>query len=130
MTNIMPPNYVKPLQKVSARKSAKSAKEKMANRQYDPMDAMVDLYERLVDEDRVMCAVRDGTLVKLGQNGKTLRYSSMAHAALLAQIQRVHADLLRYGYARVPERDADMDVDNSPFIIELEGEEVRIINED
>jgi len=130
MTEIMPPTYVKPLQKVSLRKGgSKAAKDKMHGRNYDPVDAMVDLYERLVDEDRIMCAVRDGSLVKLTEAGPKQRYSSMAHAALLAQIQRVHADLLRYGYARVPENQA-ITPDRSPFIIELEGDEVRVINED
>jgi len=127
----MPPGYVKPLQKVSKKKSTKSARDKMHTRQYDPVDALIDLYERLVDEDRLMCAIRDGSVVQLTEAGTKQRYSSMAHAALFAQIQKIHSDLLRYGYARVPERiDDNEDRQRSPFIIELDGSEVQVINED
>ena len=40
---------------------------------------------------------------KLLKNGDTRRYSAMAHAQLLTIKQKIANDLMRYGYARIPE---------------------------
>ena len=129
MTDIMPPGYVKPLQRTRS-KIAKRATDKMNSRGYDPIDGQLDLYDRLIDEDRVMCAIRDGSLVKITPSGPTQRYSSMAHAAILAQINKLHGDLLRFGYARVSETVIEQKAVRSPLVIELEGDDVRIINDE
>ena len=74
---------------------------------YDPIEKMVQLYERLVDEEALWARVRSGieTTLITGDDGKirSIRYSAVAHAAVLAQMNKVNSDLLRYGYGRVPE---------------------------
>jgi hypothetical protein len=108
------------------------AQKKMKKRNYDPIDGMIDQYERLKKEDEYHCAVRDGTLVKVGASGRPVRYSAVAHAAVLAQLSKVHESLLRYNYARVSESVA---VENNssgngspvPFLVQLSEDDYHVI---
>lgn len=131
MTEIMPPGHVQPLQRVSYKNQAKrkSNKDLMHRRGYDPMHALIDLYERLTAEDAYWCALRDGSLIKMTAEGPNVRYSGMAHQAILAQINKVHADLLKYGYLQLQPGTGD-DAARSPITIELEGEEVMAVGGD
>jgi len=90
---------------------------------------MIDLYERLTAEDAFWCAIRDGSLVKLSEAGPKIRYSSMTHQAVLGQINKVHADLLKYGYHPVVAEENDVGA-RSSMVIEIQGEVVREINPD
>jgi hypothetical protein len=70
---------------------------------FDPIQELVQLYRQLQNEDKIMCAVRDGTRVSLTEEGRTVRYSAVAHVALMGQLEKIANDLVRYGYGRVPE---------------------------
>jgi hypothetical protein len=108
------------------------AQKKMKKRNYDPIDGMIDQYERLKKEDEYHCAVRDGTLVKVGANGRPARYSAVAHAAVLAQLSKVHESLLRYNYARVSESVAVENTSSgngspAPFLVQLSEDDYHVI---
>ena len=49
--------------------------------------------------------IRTGEFVTLNADGnsRVIKYSGVAHAAILAQLQKVCSDLMRYKYGRVPE---------------------------
>lgn len=128
MSDLLPPGFMKPLQK--PKKERDTAKKVMKSRGYDPVSSLVDQHERLLEEDRYWCSVRDGTLVPVKGNGRTVRYSALAHTAILKQIQDVADRLLRYHYARVPEGDAAERGNTSPapFIVQLEQGDYHVIN--
>jgi len=84
---------------------------------YDPLKAQVALHKRLIIEDNFWTAVRHGDIkgivdcqmalgVDVDNVDKIPRYSSVMHVAVLSGLNKVANDLLRYGYARVPEGDS------------------------
>jgi hypothetical protein len=75
----------------------------LKNLEFDPITRLVDLYHKLIEEEKVFSKIRSGELVLLKDNGKERPYSGVAHAAIFAQLEKVTADLLRYKYGRVPE---------------------------
>ena len=79
------------------------SQDRLNELQFDPMLEMILLYRKLQEEDRVMCQIRDGSTVFYNDDGRVIRYSAHAHVALQANMQKITADLLRYGYGRVPE---------------------------
>lgn len=80
---------------------SKSAVARLAESGFDPIKKLVQLYEEINKE------IADLENLKLRpvmlSNGDTRRYSSIAHAQLLTTQQKLINDLVRYGYARVPE---------------------------
>ena len=76
---------------------------------FDPLESMVHLYKRLMEEDEYWLSLRkQGTInyvnnLPTGVKKRTVKYSSVAHAATLANMGKVANDLMRYKYARVPE---------------------------
>lgn len=83
------------------RLSVYAASRHMAQYNFDPLDKLMKLYERVQGEIQWMERLKDGSLVC--KDGTTHKYSKMAHAALLAQQQKLLNDLMRYGYSRMPE---------------------------
>jgi uncharacterized protein YciW len=127
---IIPPGF---RQGKIQKKKKLPAQKKMKARGYDPIDGLVDQYERLRKEDEFYTALRDGTLVKANPNGTLMRYSGVAHAAILAQLSRVHESLLRYNYARVPETvdlsSGDEKLTIAPFVVNLSSGKTHVISE-
>lgn len=80
---------------------SKSAVARLAESGFDPIKKLVQLYEEINKE------IADLENLKLRpvmlSNGDTRRYSSIAHAQLLTTQQKLINDLVRYGYARIPE---------------------------
>jgi len=128
-----PPGYVKPLQR-KKKVTEKNAKKKMHKRNFDPIDALVDNYERLLKEDEYWCAIRDGSMEayikKHNRSLKAVRYSAVTHAAILAQISKIGESLLRYGYGRVPENEPEEKAVLAPFIVNLDDGDFHEINGD
>lgn len=80
---------------------SKSAVVRLAQLGFDPLEELVKLYHNVSKEIEEMQVLK--TTPFICKNGDTRRYSSMAHAQLLATQQKLSNDLMRYGYARVPE---------------------------
>ncbi|MDH5182251.1 MAG: hypothetical protein OEX12_00040 [Gammaproteobacteria bacterium] len=87
--------------------NSRRSRARLEELDFDPLEKQVMLYRRLVKEDEWWENLKAGTSVvdvdADGKKKKTLRYSGIAHAAILAQMQKIGNDLMRYGYGRVPE---------------------------
>ena len=74
---------------------------------FDPIEKLVNLYNKLEQENEFYCKLREvGQLQELDNMGepiRTVRYSHIAHTNILSQLEQVSSQLLRYRYARVPE---------------------------
>lgn len=79
----------------------KLAVVRLAELGFDPIEKLVELYTKISAEIEEMNFLKANPQVL--KNGDVRRYSSMAHAALLTTQQKLINDLMRYGYARVPE---------------------------
>jgi len=66
---------------------------------FEPIEQLVLLHERLEREHEYHCSLRDGT----NTGPVRVRYSLVAHTALLSQLEKVASQLLRYRWARVSE---------------------------
>ena len=88
---------------------------KLAWLNFDPIEELIKQYKRLTEEDEWHRDVRLGKITWLNADGepKNMRYSSVAHAATLALLQKTANDLMRYKYARVPET-ANLNVAQKP----------------
>jgi len=84
-----------------------SALQQLEQSNFDPIISLVAVYKRLEEEDKYWCNIRNfSSVVELNPMGKklrTVRYSSVAHVSILAQLRQVASDLLRYKYTRVDE---------------------------
>ena len=80
---------------------SKSSVMKLAELGVDPIEMMVQTYHEVTEEMKDMQALKLKPLVL--PNGDTRRFSAMAYAQLLTIHQKIAADLMRYGYGRVPE---------------------------
>jgi len=85
----------------SVTRHSKSAVVRLAELGFDPIEKLVDLYHEISKEITELEQLKTNPLVL--KNGDTRRYSSMAHAQLITTQQKLINDLMRYGYARVPE---------------------------
>ena len=79
----------------------KLAVVRLAELGFDPIEKLVELYHEISKEITELEQLKTNPLVL--KNGDTRRYSSMAHAQLITTQQKLINDLMRYGYARVPE---------------------------
>ena len=79
----------------------KLAVVRLAELGFDPIEKLVELYHEISKEIAELEQLKTNPLVL--KNGDTRRYSSMAHAQLITTQQKLINDLMRYGYARVPE---------------------------
>jgi hypothetical protein len=70
---------------------------------FDPIEKMVELYHKLAKEISVMEQIRDGTYITLHDTNFPVKYSGVAYTNLMTTQQKIVNDLMRYGYARVPE---------------------------
>jgi hypothetical protein len=108
------------------RPSTKSeSRNKLRKLQFDPIEKLVNLYEKLEAENEFYLQLRDRIgVTELDENGNELRkirYSYVGHTAVLSQLEKVSSQLLRYRYARVPET-VNIDSEHIPMLnITLEG---------
>jgi len=122
----MPPNS--PINGQRLIRGAKRSRQRLAELKFDPIEKLVMLYKKLEEEDKWYVELRKATSVKvLGKDGKpqkTLRYSAVAHSTVLAQLEKIGNDLLRYGYGRVSETVNVNNQNPSPLLINLSGKKV------
>jgi hypothetical protein len=74
---------------------------------FDPLEKMVELYDEITEEIKMMTKNPDGSrkykVLKDGTVTNQPDWSALAHSTLIAAKNKVVSDLLRYGYARVTE---------------------------
>lgn len=92
--------------------------KRLAELGFDPIEKLVKLYEEINTEIAELQALKTTTQIT-GPNGEGRRYSSMAHSALLVTQQKLINDLMRFGYARVPETVNVSQVPQMGLVIEL-----------
>lgn len=102
----------------TAKKSLGFAPTKLMSLSYDPLEAKVMLAEKYEAELKYHEALRDGRIIN-PSTGKPRSYSSQAHALVMVAYDRCINELMRYGYARVPEKDVDGADELPPISIEL-----------
>ena len=78
-----------------------AASRYMAQHNFDPLDKLMKLYEKVSGEIIWMEGLKNGSLVC--KDGTVHKYSKMAHSTLLNTQQKLLNDLMRYGYSRIPE---------------------------
>lgn len=84
---------------------SKNAVKRLHDMGFDPLEKLVNLYEELEEESQEMLKLKQAP--KILPSGRTINYSSMAQVALFATRQKLLNDLMRFGYARVPEKGDD-----------------------
>ena len=97
------PQEEKVRKRPSVRLYSKTSVAKLKELGFDPIEKLVKLYDQVSAEIEDYENTARG-LVKLKGDGTYHRkYNGMAHSNLLALQQKLLNDLMRYGYARVPE---------------------------
>ena len=117
---------------ISAKKiyaGTKRSNERLAELGFDPIEKLVELYKSLEAEHEYWMELKKVSqvqeLTKGGKHKKTHRYSGHAHAAILAQMEKVANDLMRYNYGRVPETINVNAVKPQGMIVNLAGIEKK-----
>lgn len=82
-------------------KSIYAASRYMALKNFDPLEKLIKLYEKIQGEIQWMERLKEATVVC--KDGTTHKYSKMSHHKLIEQQQKLLNDLMRYGYSRMPE---------------------------
>lgn len=100
------------------RRSLGLAPEKLLSLSFDPIEAKVMLAEKYEAELAYHEAVREGLILN-PKSGEPRSYSAQAHALVMAAYDRCINDLMRYGYARVPEKEEDVGDEIPPVSISL-----------
>ena len=100
------------------RRSLGLAPQKLLSLSFDPIEAKVMLAEKYEAELAYHEAVRNGLVIN-PSTGKPRSYSAQAHALVMTAYDRCINDLLRYGYARVPEKEEDIGNEIPPVSINL-----------
>ncbi len=100
------------------------ARERLEDLGFDPIENLVALHDRLVAEDEYQNFLRHAVMTAVskedgGEGFPRIRYSSIVHASILSQLEKVNADLLAYGYCKMlPDSSGDV-YDNDPLIINI-----------
>ena len=99
------------------------ARERLQDLDFDPIENLVAVHDRLVCEDEYLNALRHATMNatskdKGGEGFPNVRYSAIVHSTILAQLAKVNADLLSYGYSKMVADESSFDRDD-PLIINL-----------
>lgn len=100
------------------RRSLGLAPQKLLSLSFDPIEAKVMLAEKYEAELAYHEAVREGLIIN-PSTGKPRSYSAQAHALVMTAYDRCINDLMRYGYARVPEKEEDIGNEIPPVSINL-----------
>jgi hypothetical protein len=100
---------------------------------FDPMEKLVKVYGELESEVEKQHEIRSGNRVELTHTGRPRAYRPEVHHALYDKMINIGNNLLRYGYARLPETTVLEEVAPAPLTINLtkkdeNGKEVYTIN--
>jgi len=82
--------------------SVRSA-QKLTSLRFDPIEELVATYRMLTRELAWHEQLREGLLVPLKPSGKPHTYYPEHHMRVYERLESIGAQLLRYGYGRVPE---------------------------
>jgi len=96
--------------KGSKNQFSKHSVDRLKELEFDPMEAMVDLYHETAT-----------IIAEMEDVNHPRRYSAPALAALIINKQKVINDLMRYGYRHVPEKIEVEAVEKQPFQINFTG---------
>lgn len=100
------------------RKSLGLAPQRLLALSFDPIEAKVRLAEKYEEELIYHEMCRQGLVINPATE-EPRSYSATAHNLVMAAYDRCINDLLRYGYARVSEKDTDTGEDFVPSTINL-----------
>jgi len=112
------------------RKALGNAVDKLAELGFDPIEAMVVQYKKLLAEIERQEGISLGTVVVLRQDGKPKAYDVGHHMNVIRAAADLGKELLRYGYGRVLE-DKDVEKAKAPpsLNIMLTDGTTSVINE-
>jgi hypothetical protein len=110
-------------------RGSNNARRMLAQLQFDPIAQMIVAYQEVDKEIAEMNELKQVTMVR--EDGSVRKYSSMAHGQLLVLKQKIINDLLRYGYARIPESVNINSEKPSAFVLNLHtsAESFKLANE-
>jgi hypothetical protein len=86
---------------------------------FDPMEKLVKVYAELEKEVDRQHQIRDGSLVELTGTGRPRAYRAEVHHALYDKMINIGNNLMRYGYARIPETSVLEETSGNPLVINL-----------
>jgi|SaaInl4_135m_RNA_FD_contig_71_898004_length_16358_multi_5_in_0_out_0_1 hypothetical protein len=115
-------------------RGAQRSRVRLAQLGFDPIERLVNMYDLLEKEHKYWLELRESglSIVRLDTIGEPIkkkgkiRYSGVAHAAVLAQMAKVCNDLLRYSYGRVPDTLPNGGDKASPLVINLKPKGDRV----
>jgi hypothetical protein len=112
-------------------KGAKRSQERLKQLYYDPIEKLVNDYKEIEEEIAYQRKLRSGEIVELTPTGRVKNYRPEIHHALYDKKISIAKELLRYGYARVPEVLETMDNSPKSLIVNLtkKGETYEINKE-
>lgn len=70
---------------------------------FDPMERLVDTHKRLLEQIKYYDEIRDGKRVVFRSDGKERNYPQAVHMDLYDKLAKVETELMKYGYAKVPD---------------------------
>lgn len=89
--------------------SSRDAAGKLASLGFDPLEAQVEMYNKLLAEIAIQEGIAAGTIERLNKDGSTKAYNVAHHMAIVEKAALLAEKLSRYAYARVSESDNDKD---------------------
>ena len=112
---------------------ARRSQRRLATLGFDPIEKLVNLYKTLEEEHNYYVNLREANvqineMTASGKIKKTHRYSGVAHAAVLSNMEKVSNDLMRYAYGRVPEGMTSLDKPVGAMIVQLNDKNSVTIN--
>lgn len=98
---------------------------------YDPIERLVNIHNELAEEIEYQKKLRSGAIQELTSQGRPRAYRAEIHHGLLEKQAKIAADLLRYGYGRVPENAVEDKPPPPALIVNLTAKgQVYVANED
>lgn len=114
-----PATAIEPRRVALFQKGAKRSQERLKRLYYDPIEKLVNDYKEIEDEIEYQKKIRSGQIVELTATGKPRPYRPELHHALYDKKINIAKELLRYGYARVPEVLETMDTTPKSLVVNL-----------
>lgn len=110
-------------------KALTNSQRRLATLGFDPMESLVDSYNKICAEIVYQEKRRSGELVELHANGKQKAFNLQILLGLYEQKIAIGDKLLRYGYGRVPETNNLEVSEKSMLTINLAGGKKRVIGD-
>ena len=86
---------------------------------FDPIEELVTRYRQLEQELAYQEKLRSREIIELTPTGKERAYRAEIHHAIYDKLMKIGADLLRYGYGRVPEANIVETKSPGPLVVNL-----------